>query len=113
MFRGLRSAVLWLVVRIWLLRICACDAHTSIDDYVLFYRCEGGAVAYAASWIAHVNTVPCFPLLTHPMHHRLCVAGQVLETPFVDKLGMEFHDFFMFYHLPGHPRICMKTQTPK
>ena len=55
-----------------------------------FRRCAGPSSAYAGAWLAHTDTV--------------------LGTTFGDKLGMEYHDFYMF-HQGGNtrPRVAVKT----
>ena len=57
----------------------------------LWWRaCPGPVAAYAGAWLATRETF--------------------LETTFGDKLGMEFHDFYMFHQGGnGRPRIALKS----
>lgn len=59
-------------------------------EVTLWRSCQAPAPAYAAAWFARRDTLQ--------------------ETSFGDKLGMEYHDYFMFNQGGnGRPRICLKS----
>ncbi|KAJ1455220.1 hypothetical protein M885DRAFT_520501 [Pelagophyceae sp. CCMP2097] len=72
--------------RLLALVFCACAA----EDVTLWRHCPGSVGAYAAAWLVRRDTF--------------------METSFGDKLGMEFHDFFVFHQGGnGRPRVSLKS----